>query len=56
MPKLTYKSFQIQYNKQVLSRQREKVSLELTNLRPPENNQRNKSSWTSDEQLLAVQG
>ncbi|XP_072039320.1 REST corepressor 3-like [Amphiura filiformis] len=45
----------IQYNKQVLSHQKEKVIFELGNLQPGENNQRNKSSWTSDEQLLAVQ-
>ena len=29
---------------------------DVDSLRPPENNQRIKSSWTNEEQLLAVQG
>ena len=46
---------QLQGNKQVLGQQREKLA-DIDSLRPQDPNQRNKASWTNDEQLLAVQG
>ncbi|XP_072165658.1 REST corepressor 1-like [Diadema setosum] len=45
---------QLQGNKQMLSQQKEKL-LDIDTLRPQDPAQRNKSSWTNDEQLLAVQ-
>ncbi|XP_780930.3 REST corepressor 1 [Strongylocentrotus purpuratus] len=45
---------QLQGNKQMVGQQKEKM-IDIDTLRPPEPAQRNKSSWTNDEQLLAVQ-
>lgn len=39
----------------MVGQQKEKM-IDIDTLRPPEPAQRNKSSWTNDEQLLAVQG
>ncbi|XP_054758717.2 REST corepressor 3-like isoform X2 [Lytechinus pictus] len=45
---------QLQNNKQLVGQQKEKM-IDVDSFRPPEPAQRNKSSWTNDEQLLAVQ-
>ncbi|XP_071832778.1 REST corepressor 1-like isoform X2 [Apostichopus japonicus] len=45
---------QIQYNKQWLAYQQDKVT-SIEAMQPPELNQKNSSRWTNEEQLIAVQ-
>lgn len=48
-------SYQIQYNKQWIAYQKEKI-LGTEPMQPADLTQKNSSRWTNEEQLIAVQG